>query len=807
MPRLHIFLFALLALALAPSAVLCAVLGIDFGQSSTKAALVSPGVPFEIVLTRDSKRKDVSGLAFKGDERLYGGSAAAIAPRVPATSFLNFKPLLGKSVDSDEAELYLSRHPGSTLIPAGNRSTVSFKTPDSSFPIEELLGMSFSHIKKLAEEMLPKDSATNSVYETSVTVPPYFTTVQRRAIIDAAEIGGLKVVSLVSDGVATAINYASSRTFTSEKQYHFIFDVGAGSTSATLVSFQEGKASGSMFGKSALNITVEGVGYDTALGGDLLDDRVYQLLLSKFVEAHGSGIESNPRALIRLRKEAERAKTILSANTEVRVSAESLYDDIDFRTILTRAEFEAAIEDLLPRIRKPFEAALAKAGADILDVNSVIIMGGSSRVPVFQQVLVKDVLKGDASKVSKNVNADEAAVLGATFRGVSVSKQFKTKDINIIEPVEDEFALTVKDAQGSVIGAQSLYPSGTIVSKNRTQTRLEIPEDANEAVLEFTEGSTTLFKYSLNDIQKSKETILAANNCSELYPVIESELSVSRTFDVHAVAWFCNVTIPTAEGDEGPESDDLKHKLLNFFNKSSKSEDSSSTTADASSSETATETSAEEAETSSSTATTSSKKPKPTLPPKPRTTKQPIKYKVTYLGPRNLGRATKTTSQSRLRAFDRLDSDRQAKETARNSLEAYAYRIREWIEYENVRFMEHSNEEERQAFLAMAMATLDWLYEEGESTVLETLKTRLDQLKQFENVVIAREKAKLSSLEEMLRPKTSSAEEEEAFTILPIDKDNLSASTTVMEEATASATDAEETPVETESGPEEHDEL
>lgn len=672
------------------------------------------------------------------------------------------------------------------MIPAGNRSTVAFQTPDSSFPVEELLGMSFSHIKKLAEGMLPRDSATNHVYEIAVTIPPYFNSVQRKAIVDAAEISGLKVVSLVTDGVATAINYASSRTFTAEKQYHFVMDIGAGSTSATLISFSEGKTAGSLFGKSALTITVEGIGYDETLGGDLLDDRMFQILLTKFANSHGSGIESNSRSLLRLRKEAERAKTILSANTDVRVSIESLYDDIDFRTVITRTEFEDSIQDLLVRIQKPFETALAKAGLDILDVSSVIITGGSSRVPIFQQVLINGVLKGDASKVSKNVNADEAAVLGATFRGVAVSKQFRTKDINVIETLEDGFSLTAKNLDGSVIGSQDLFPAGSLIARNKTQIRIDIPEDTDNAILEFYEGSASTFQFQLHGIQKSKGTVLAANNCSQLYPIVDAEMSVSRTFDVSGISWFCNVTIPALTEDE-PESEDLKHKLFNFFNKGSSSSDSEDT-----STLTSTETSTgENSETSSSaSATTSSKKPKSTSTPKPRTAKQPIKYKVTYSGPRNLGRATKSTSQARLRAFDRLDSDRLARESARNNLEAYAYRIREWIEYENIRFMEHSNEDERQSFLQKALTTLDWLYEEGESLLSESLNERLSELKQFEELVTAREKEKLSSLQELLHPKTSI--EEEAFTILPIDTDNLSASTTVMEEA-ASAT---ETPTE-----------
>ncbi|KAK9240320.1 Hsp70 protein-domain-containing protein [Lipomyces kononenkoae] len=760
-----LFLTCLISLVLIPAPAIAAILGIDFGQSTTKAALVAPGVSFEIVLTRDSKRKDVSGVAFNGEERLYGSAAAGIAPRAPTTAFLHFKSLLGRSVSSLEAETYMAQHPGVDLTPSGNRSTVSFKTPDSSFPIEEILGMSISHLKTLGEEMLPKSSATSRIYDVAITVPPYFDSVQRKAIIDAAEIAGVRVTALVHDGVATAINYASSRSFNQEKQYHFILDMGAGSTSATLVSFQEIQEGGSRFGKSSLNITIEGVGFDQDLGGDLLDQRIYEVLLARFTAAHGDGILSSPRSLVRLHKEAERVKTILSANTEVISSMESLYDDIDFRTIVSRAEFEDAIQDVLPRVAKPFEDALQAANLDILDIKSVILMGGTTRVPIFQQVLVKDVLKGDATKVSRSVNADEAAVMGATFRGVSVSKQFKTKEISVLDPSIWEYDVVVSGSDGTFTGAQTLFPKGSPVIGNRSLVELQIPEDLDEATLEFREDGRQLYTYGLHSIQESKKKILDANNCSDLILVIDAELTVSRVFDVHGVLWQCNVTAPAvSDAKDDAETEDFKQKVFNFF----KGEKSSSPEASTSTSETttATEEPAEEqteSETTTASTSTTSKRPQATVPPaKPRLVKQPVKYNVRYNGARNMGRATKASSKARLRAFDKLDSDRHARDAVRNDVESYSYRIREWIGYENRRLMEHSSEEERQTFLRKAEAALEWLYDEGESMILDKLEEKMKELKEFENIIFKREMEKLASIEAELRASASAAAAEES---------------------------------------------
>ncbi|KAK9366521.1 heat shock protein 70 family [Lipomyces kononenkoae] len=822
--RALLFLTCLISLVLIPAPAVAAILGVDFGQSSTKAALVSPGVPFEIVLTRDSKRKDVSGVAFNGDERLYGSAAAGIASRTPSSAFLHFKPLLGRSVSSSEAEIYMAQHPGVDLIPSGNRSTISFKTADSSFPVEELMAMSLTYLRTLGEEMLPKSSATSRIYDVAITIPPYFDSVQRKAIIDAAEIAGLRVTALVPDGVATAINYASSRSFNSEKQYHFILDMGAGSTSATLVSFQEVQEGSSRFGKSSLNITVEGVGFDQYLGGDLLDQRIYEFLLARFVAANGDGILSSPRSLVRLHKEAERVKTILSANTEVVSSVEGLYGDIDFRTIVSRAEFEDAIQDLLPRIAKPFRDALQAANLDILDVQSVILMGGTTRVPIFQQVLIKDVLKGDATKVSKSVNADEAAVMGATFRGVSVSQQFRTKEINVLDPAAWDYDVVVSGSNNRVTGTQTLFPKGSLVTGNRSLIELQIAEELDEATLEFREDSWPLFTYGLHNIQESKKKILDANNCSDLIFAVDAELTVSRVLDIHGVVWQCNVTYPavSAESDDA-ESEDFKQKVFNFF-KGEKSSTQEAASPSMSETTSATEASTE-SESATASASTSSKKPQATVPPtKPRLVKQPVKYNVRYSGSRNMGRATKASSKARLRAFDKLDSDRHARDAVRNDVESYSYRIREWIEYENRRFMEHSTDEERQTFLKKAEHALEWLYDEGESMILNKLEEKMTELKEFEKTIFQREREQLSSIDSELRASASAAaaqvsvevngengaEElgipgngpEEAATEA---ESSTGATTTILTETFEEASTAEAEPEETERS--EHDEL
>ncbi|KAJ1562472.1 Hypoxia up-regulated protein 1 [Nowakowskiella sp. JEL0078] len=215
--------------------------------------------------------------------------------------------------------------------------------------------------------------------------------------------------------------------------------MGAGSTVASLVKFENVIVKDSPTAKNRTVPTVEvlAVGYDPTLGGNSIDQRLQQLLAKRFTEKNVDKLKGNvlaePKAMTKLLKEANRVKQILSANTQCMSGVEHLMEEIDFKTIVTREELENLCIDLFDRVDGPIKKVLEKTGLSLTEIDSLVLVGGGTRVPKVQAVLGKFV--GD-EKVAKNVNADEAAVLGAGFRAAGLSAQFRVREIKVKDIVE-----------------------------------------------------------------------------------------------------------------------------------------------------------------------------------------------------------------------------------------------------------------------------------------------------------------------------------------------------------------------------------
>lgn len=429
-----------------------AVLGIDLGTEYIKAALVKPGIPLEIVLTKDSKRKEVSAVAFKPSksgaiaagsfpERFYGSDAVALQARFPGDVYPNLKQLLGIPSDSDVVQVYTERYPAVEVTGTTGRNTVSFNNgifaEKESFSVEELLAMELKNVKENAKALAGKGS---SIEDVVFTVPPFFTVEERRALEVAAKLADLKVLSMVSDGLAVGINYATSRTFPvvnngGKPEVHLVFDMGAGSASASVLKFQgrEVKDVG-RFNKTVQEIQVLGTGWDRALGGDALNTLIFNDMIASFVETPGAKsasitaekVKSHGRTAAKLWKEAEKVRQVLSANTQTAAFFEGLFEDVDFRYKITRSQFEELAADYATRVEGPINRALQTAGLKLEDIDSLIVHGGATRTPFVQSQL--EALVGK-SKIRANVNSDEAAVFGAAFKGAGISPSFRVKEI------------------------------------------------------------------------------------------------------------------------------------------------------------------------------------------------------------------------------------------------------------------------------------------------------------------------------------------------------------------------------------------
>ena len=427
------------------SSASAAVLGLDFGTLNFKASLVKPGIPLDIVLTKDSKRKEAAAVAFKPTrdssnnviaelgsypERAYGGDALALQGRMPGEVFPNLKPLLGLIWSGEQSETvnqYSSRYPAVQVEQSGRQGTTFFKSSafneaEEPWSVEELLAMELGNIRNNAEGM-----AGNLVEDAVVTVPAFYTVDEKRAIEKAAELAGLNVMALISDGLAVGLDYAKSRTFPTvnkggKPEQHVVFDMGAGSTTATVLRFQSRKVKDiGKFNKTVQEVAVLGTGWDRTLGGDnfnqvIVDDYIRKFVTKPVMKSRGiqaEDVAKNGRLMGRVWKDAEKARHVLSANSEANSFFEELLPEIDFKTKLTRVEFEELTSEYADRVAGPLKDALAAAKLTMADIDSVILHGGAVRTPFVQRKLEEFVGKSD--KLRSNVNADESAVFGLSL--------------------------------------------------------------------------------------------------------------------------------------------------------------------------------------------------------------------------------------------------------------------------------------------------------------------------------------------------------------------------------------------------------
>lgn len=735
-----------------------AVLGVDLGTEYIKAALVKPGIPLEIVLTKDTRRKETSAVAFKPTkgtpqddrfpERLYGADAMAIAPRFPADVYPNLKTVLGLSVEDSIVQEYAARHPAMQIFPHPSRNTVTFKSKafnadEEAWMVEELLAMELQSIQKNAEITAGDGSSVRSVV---LTVPPFYTIEEKRAIQMAADLAGLKVLSLVSDGLAVGLNYATSRQFPNinegeKPEYHMVFDMGAGSTKATVMKFQSRSVKDiGKFNKTVQEVQVLGSGWDRTLGGDALNNLIVDDMIAQFIESKGAkkisatseGVKAHGRAIAKLSKDAARVRHVLSANQNTQASFEGLYEDVDFKYKLARTDFETMAEAHAARVATAVNDALKMANLDIGDLTSVILHGGASRTPFVQKALEK--LVGAADKIRSNVNSDEAAVFGAGFRAAELSPSFRVKEIRISTGAMYPAGIEWKDSKEKTqkqrlwsaisplggppkevtfsehddftvsfyqqVGSEDKLVS-TMTTQNLTATVATFKEkypSCEDAEIFFRVG------FKLNGDNGEVEVAKAAVEC-------EAEVKEGFVDGVKNLFGFGKKDQEPLTGDEAEaDAEGSEEKMKDDTTASASS--SSSAAAESASSAAGTEASgsAEDAK----------------VEIKKKLVGIPVKVELTKAGTPVLTKDEVTKSKDRLKAFTIADKARLAREEALNQLEAFTYKIRDLLENED--FIAHSTEAERTKLAEQASTISDWLYDEGSDASKDDFKAKLKDL-------------------------------------------------------------------------------
>lgn len=757
------------------------MLGIDLGTEYIKAAIAKPGSPIEIVLSKDSKRKEAATLAFKPSraqnkdddafpERLYGGDAAALSARFPSDVYPNLKSLLGLEYSADAVRIYAARYPGLN-VEAVTRDevsekgqTVGFKSQsfgkkkDEIFMVEELLAMELKNVKSNAEAMVAK-----GVYVTDVviTYPSYYTVHEKRAVEMAADLAGLRVLGLMSDGVAVALNYATSRTFESvtdgsKPEYHLLYDMGAGSTTATVVKFQ-GRTikNAAKRNQTIQEVIALGTGFDVTLGGDSLNDLVVKDIITEFVNSTKvkklgvttEQVQAHGKAMARIWKEAERIRQLLSANAVSTATFEGIYDeDITFKYSLTRDKFEELIADYATRVGPPIDAALESAGLQLSDLDSVILHGGVVRTPFVQKQLEKVV--GKTVELKSNVNADEAAVMGAAFKAAALSPSFRVKDIRDTDV--SGFSYTLSWKVDSKEKSQKLFSPSSQVGIEK-QVPVKTLEDTTLAFSQTINGvEVPIVEFEAFNLTKSVAELKDKHGCvpANISTVFTARLSALDVLpEIISGSVSCEV-----EGTKGGTVMDNVKGLFGFGKKDNDqkvleedgagdegtdpqtplpvSDPTSSGSTVSSASPSPAESSG--ASSSSTSLVSSAKAGKAT----PSVVSIPLSLKATVIG-LNAPPAKKLPQlRQRLVQFDTSDHNAVLRAEALNSLEGFTYRARDYLEDES--FITASSDAARKQLQKLLSSTSEWLYGEGTDAKLQDFKDKLKALRGLVDPVLKR---------------------------------------------------------------------
>ncbi|KAJ8934580.1 hypothetical protein NQ314_013270 [Rhamnusium bicolor] len=722
-----------------------AVMSVDLGSEWMKIGIVSPGVPMEIALNKESKRKTPAVISFRDNARLFGEDAQTVGVRFPKQAYIYLLDLLGKNINHPLVKLYQKRFPYYEIVEDPDRGTILFKHDDENlYSPEELIAQLLVKAKEFAE-----NGAHQPIKECVLTVPGFFNQVERRALLQAAELAGLKVLQLINDYTAVALNYGifRSKSFNETSQYVLFYDMGASSTTATLVSYQTIKTKERGYVETHPQASVLGVGFDRTLGGLEIQLRLRDYLAKKFNEMKKTknDVFNNPRSMAKLFKEAGRLKNVLSANAEHYAQVEGLLDEQDFKLIVKREDMESLIEDLMERVGKPVEQALKTAHLTIDVVNQVVLVGAGTRVPKVQENLQKAVRQD----LAKNLNTDEAATLGAVYKAADLSTGFKvskfiTKDA-VLFPIQVTFQREtedgIKQVKRTLFGLMNPYPQKKIITFNKHTDDFSF--NVNYAELDYLPdseilnmGSTNLSEYKLSGVADALKKNTGDNietkgikahfamDDSGLLNLVNVELVVEKTI------------LPTEE-EEGTLS-----KLGSTFSKlfggeeekpveekpveEKETEDKPVEKENDEKQSGSTKESVKKPKNGTSAKNATEKEAPKDLKPKVVTVREPIKASEEVLSINVLNKMQFIESAEKIKKLNKIEKEINRRATALNNLESFVIDIQNKL-YED-EYSQAGTEEEIEKIKTTCSEISEWLYEEGSEADAETYEKKSDDL-------------------------------------------------------------------------------
>ncbi|KAJ4156861.1 adenyl-nucleotide exchange factor sse1 [Fusarium falciforme] len=648
------------------------VVGVDFGTLKTVIAVArNRGV--DVVTNEVSNRSTPSLVGFGPKSRYLGEAAKTQEISNLKNTVGSLKRLAGRSFNDPDIQIE-QKYITAPLVDINGQvgAEVSYLGNKEKFTATQLVAMYLSKIKSTAaaELKLP-------VSDICMSVPPWFTDIQRRALIDAADIAGLKLLRLINDGTAAALGWGITKLDLpgpEERPRRVAFvDIGHSSYTVSIVEFKKGE------------LAVKATTWDKDFGGRDFDRALVDHLAKEFKGKYKVDIMTHGRALARTIAAAEKTKKILSANQQAPVNIESLMNDIDASAMITRQEFEAMIEPLLVRTQAPLEQALAQAKLTKEDIDIIEVVGGGSRVPA-----LKERIQAFFGKpLSFTLNADEALARGSAFSCAILSPVFRVRDFSVQDIISYpiEFAwekapdIPDEDTSLTVFNKGNVMPSTKILTFYRKQP---FDLEARYAQPEELPGKTNpwIGRFSVKNVKADgKDDFMICK--------LKARVNIHGVLNVESGYYVEDQEVEEEINEEGDKKDP----------------DAMETDKDA---------------------------PKKTRKVKKQVRKGDLPIST---GTASLDEAAKTALLEKEAAMvmeDKLVADTEEK---KNELEAYIYDLRAKLDDQ---YADFSSEEEKQTIKAKLEATEDWLYDEGDDTTKGVYIAKIDEIRAMAGPIVQR---------------------------------------------------------------------